>query len=285
MRLLLSIFILSLFTGCVKNNERPSWLKVNKWVLQSNPSLSGELGELTESFKDCWVYVNDEIIGVFEVPFTIPILKSGNVNIKLFPAVRNNGISATKKIYPFVKEFVVNGTLTIDDTLEISPTTMYKEGLSIWREDFEDINIKIENDPNSSMAILGVSNENLQPFNGNNYGKVTLNNTDSLWVAYTQPLNLPKGREVYLEIDYLTTNNVTTGLLFISPLGIQNNPYIRLNAQSDQATQWKKIYIDLRELVGASPVNSEFRPTFSAIIDPGKTLTTIRLDNIKVIYL
>lgn len=284
---LLFIFalLITVFSGCVKNNERPSWLKVNKWILQSNPALSGELGELTENFKEAWVYVNDEVIGVFQVPFTIPILKKGPVNIKLYPTIRNNGISASKKIYPFVKEFNFSGTLVQDDTLEITPTTMYKDGLTIWKEDFEDINIKIENDPNTSMTTLGISNENTQPFNGVNYGKVTLNSTDSMWVAYTQAINLPKGREVYLEIDYLTTNNVTTGLIFVSPQGVQNNIYIRLNAQEEGATNWKKIYIDLRELVGAAPANSEFRPSFFAMIDPGKTQTTIRLDNIKVIYL
>ena len=40
--------------------------------------------------------------GIFEVPFKIPILKSGSVSIKVYPVVKNNGISATKKIYPFL---------------------------------------------------------------------------------------------------------------------------------------------------------------------------------------
>jgi hypothetical protein len=89
-RILFILPILILF-GCVKNNPDPSWLEVTEWTLQSNTALSGAEGELTQNFSDAWVYIDDEVVGVFEVPFKIPILKSGPCNIKLYPTVRNNG--------------------------------------------------------------------------------------------------------------------------------------------------------------------------------------------------
>ena len=96
----LSFFLLLLlgFTACVKNNPDPSWLEVTAWTLQSNIDLSGDEGELSHNITEAWVLVDDKTIGVFQVPFKIPILKDGMCNIKIYPAIKNNGISATKKI-------------------------------------------------------------------------------------------------------------------------------------------------------------------------------------------
>jgi len=284
----LFIIFSSLFfaiSACVKNNPDPAWLQVNKWTLTANPSLSGLEGVLTENISDAWVYIDDELIGVFQVPFKIPILKSGNVNVKVFPTIKNNGISATKKIYPFLKEYSINATLVQNQTLTINPTTQYKENLYFWKENFEDVNNTIINDPNTSAASLTISSENLQPFNGNFYGKVVLNATDSTWIAYTnEQLNLPKGKECYLEIDYKVTNNVTTGLIYVTSSSTINNVHIRLNAQKPDVAVWKKMYIDLRELVGNAPSGSTYLQSFTARLDKDISEGIILIDNLKVIH-
>jgi hypothetical protein len=269
----------------VKNNPDPSWLRVNDWDLVANVALSGEEGELTEKFTNAKVYVNDELIGIFETPFRIPILSSGESVIRLDPVVINNGISATKKVYPFTNFYQETVTLVQNDTVVISPVTSYKSNANFWIEDFEDINISIENDPNTSLANLILSNESLNAFNGNYYGKVMLNETDSTWVAYTlEQLPIPKGVDSYLEIDYYNTNDVYQGLIYLSPSGIQDNINIRLNAQATESVVWKKMYIELRELVTASPVQSTFLQSFQANLDVDNIDGVICLDNIKVIW-
>jgi len=280
---LLSLFFL--FSACVKNNPDPAWLQVNEWTISANPSLSLQEGELTENISDAWVYINDELIGVFQVPFKIPILKEGNVTFKIYPAIKNNGISATKKIYPFLKEYVINGTLVKNQVFTINPTTQYKDNLNFWIEDFEDASFQITDDPNTSAANIDTNNIDLQWFNGNAFGKVVLNSTDSTWIAYTsEQLNLPKGEECYLEIDYKVTNNVTTGLIYVTSESTTNNVHIRLNAQKPDVAVWKKIYIDLRELIGNSPSGSVFSQSFIASLDEGNTEGIILIDNIKVIH-
>jgi hypothetical protein len=280
---LLSLFFL--FSACVKNNPDPTWLQVNEWTISANPSLSLQEGELTENISDAWVYINDELIGVFQVPFKIPILKEGNATFKIYPAIKNNGISATKKIYPFLKEYVINGTLVKNQVFTINPTTQYKDNLNFWIEDFEDASFQITDDPNTSAANIDTDNIDLQWFNGNAFGKVVLNSTDSTWIAYTsEQLNLPKGQECYLEIDYKVTNNVTTGLIYVTSESTTNNVHIRLNAQKPDVAVWKKIYIDLRELIGNSPSGSVFSQSFIASLDEGNTQGIILIDNIKVIH-
>ena len=280
------ISLVFLLSACVKNNPDPAWLQVNEWSISANPSLSLQEGELTENISDAWVYVDDELIGVFQVPFKIPILKEGNVTFKIFPAIKNNGISATKKIYPFLKEYVINGTLVKNQIFTINPTTQYKENLNFWIEDFEDASFQITDDPNTSAANMDTDNLDLQWFNGNAYGKVILNALDSTWIAFTgEPyMVLPKGKECYLEIDYKVTNSVTTGLIYVTSGSTTNNVNIRLNAQKPEVAVWKKIYIDLRELIGNSPSGSVFSQSFIASLDDGNSEGIILIDNIKVIH-
>ena len=281
----LSFFLLLLlgFTACVKNNPDPSWLEVTAWTLQSNIDLSGDEGELSHNITEAWVLIDDKLIGVFQVPFKIPILKDGMCNIKIYPAIKNNGISATKKIYPFLEVYEVNQILTKNQTLTLNPITKYKSVTQFWIEDFEGSDLV--DDPNTSIAQCDSSSENLQPFNGNYYGKISLNSIDSLWVAYTnEQISIAKGRDAYLEIDYHNTNSLTTGLLYVSSSGVTNNINIRLNAQSPETVVWKKIYIELKELIGASPNSSTFQQSFSCYLDPGQISTEILIDNIKVVY-
>lgn len=277
-----------LLLGCVKNNPDPSWLEVTQWTLLSNTGLSGAEGELTHNFSDAWVYIDDEVIGVFEVPFKIPILKSGPCTIKLYPTVRNNGIAATKKIYPFMEVYEVNTELIQKQTITINPVTKYNSMSQFSIEDFEDpLNLNIMVDQNTSaIKSTPTSNIDLESFNGNFYGLIQLNQTDSSWIASTQnQLFINKGRDAYLEVDYYNTNSITTGLIYVKPDNTtQNNPNIRLQSQDPSNIRWKKIYIDLKELIGYAPNGSNFLQSFIATLDEGKSESEIRIDNIKVVY-
>ena len=277
-----------LLLGCVKNNPNPSWLEVTQWTLLSNTGLSGAEGELTHNFSDAWVYIDDEVIGVFEVPFKIPILKSGPCTIKLYPTVRNNGIAATKKIYPFMEVYEVNTELIQKQTITINPVTKYNSMSQFSIEDFEDpLNLNIMVDQNTSaIKSTPTSNIDLESFNGNFYGLIQLNQTDSSWIASTQnQLFINKGRDAYLEVDYYNTNSITTGLIYVKPDNTtQNNPNIRLQSQDPSTIRWKKIYIDLKELIGYAPNGSNFLQSFIATLDEGKSESEIRIDNIKVVY-
>lgn len=285
---ILFILPILLLLGCVKNNADPAWLEVTEWTLLSNTSLSGAEGELTHNFSDAWVYINDEVIGVFEVPFKIPLLQSGPCTIKLYPTVKNNGIAATKKIYPFMEVFQVSTELIKNQTTTLNPVTKYSSVSQFSIEDFEDpLNLNIMVDQNTSaIKSTPTSNLDLQPFNGNFYGLIELNTIDSTWIASTQnQLAITKGREAYLEIDYYNTNSIATGVIYVKPDNTtQNNPNYGMQAQDANSVQWKKIYIDLKELIGYSPNGSNFLQSFIARLDEGKNEGEIRLDNIKVVY-
>jgi hypothetical protein len=285
MRVLLYFVLLGMLTACIKNNPNPSWIEVNPFVLMTNPSLSGSEGQLSQDFRDVWLYIDDQMVGCFQTPFKIPILKEGNVNIKIYPAVRNNGISTDKKIYPFMNVYEINSKLVKDQTLTVNPVTSYVDNLNFWIEDFEDASIKIQDDPNTSMASLFISSDNLTQFNGFNYGKVILNEVDSVWVASTtEQLSIPKNKACFLEVDYYNTNKFVQGFLALNVNGTLYQDNAGFNEQSLNAVKWKKMYIELTELIGNSTNGSNFIQTFKANLDSLQTETFICIDNIKIVY-
>jgi len=280
--LVIGVYILQ---GCVKNNPDPSWLEVTEWTLVKNTEAQYDAGVLTHNITDAWVFVNGQIIGVFQVPFKIPILKSGNCNIKIYPAIRNNGISSTKKIYPFLASHEVDATLKENEVLHIDPVTKYNSNSFFWIEDFEDASIKLENDPNSLASISTGSDPSILEY-GNFYGAVHLTKKDSVWVAYTTgQMVLPKlGREVYLEVDYRNNTNIITGVLAVEPGKTIPNPNIQMNKQNVGEEQWKKIYIDLKEIVSYYVNAGYYEISFQSLLEAGNLSSDVYIDNIKVVY-
>lgn len=273
------------FTSCIKNNPDPSWLYVEEWMLQDN--ISCEEGELTHKISDAWVFIDGKLIGVFEVPFKIPLLLEGEVEITLYPTVLNNGISATKKVYPFLEPYELTATLVKNETLSLSPSTRYYSQTQFTILDFEDALTGFEDSPNSLANLIQSSDPAIiQSFNGNSFGRVSLTEAMNTWISATDlGLDLPRnGAEVYLEIDYHNTVAVTTGVLGINASETAQNPNIRLNAQEPGEVEWKKIYIELKTIVSGSPNAEYFEHSFDAILDDDQTAGEINIDNIKVVH-
>lgn len=281
------IFLLS---SCIKNNPDPVWIEINEWTLEANPNASEPAGELTENISDAWVYVDNEFVGVFELPCKIPVIYSGEKVIRVLPTILDNGISATKKIYPFLDAYEITADMVENQTITINPVTRYAANTKFWIEDFENAGSKIVDDPTSLASlqtVIAAGSGIEQPFNGNNFGCILLNETNNAWVAYSDDndvLNLNVGAEAYLEIDFYNTNRVTTGLLAVSPTGTVDNPNIQLNSQNESEIEWKKIYINLKEIVGNSANGSYFQLSFQALLDEDETSGEINIDNIKVVY-
>jgi hypothetical protein len=279
--------LLLLLSACVKNNPDPSWLEVNAWTLEANSTLNGEEGELTHNITDAWVYIDDKLIGVFEVPFKIPVLKDGLCNIRIYPTIKINGVGSTKMKNEHMVPFEVNATLTKNQTLTLNPVTHYKDGLSFWIEDFEDINIKLTDDPNTSSANLNLANDSLKWFNGNYYGQVNLTAQDSMWIAYTnqdQQLTIPKGKQAVLEIDYCNSVDFTHYLLFVNSNGTNENIMRTMRQSPLNSLRWKKIYILLSEVIGYGPNNTNYVQAFKAFYDSTLSNNVILIDNLKVVY-
>jgi hypothetical protein len=280
------VLFMLLLQGCVRNNPLPVWLEINEWTLITNPNALDDQGALTHNFSDVTVYVDNKIIGIFELPCKIPVIASGdNVKIQLYPTVRNNGIASTKKMYPFVSAHVETRNLVPGETYVFNPQTMYSTYCNFWIEDFDAGSVKIETDQNFSTANLVVENNSALSLTGD-YAHIALTNSDSMWVGITtEALVLPKGKEVYLEVNFKNTCAVLQGVKAYNVDGsTTDNPTGGMTAQSESTAHWKKIYIDLKETVSYSTNASAFKQYFKIALPTGVTQGDVYLDNIKVVH-
>ncbi|MCE2744110.1 MAG: hypothetical protein LW701_11190 [Fluviicola sp.] len=283
----LTVIFLLLFTlsSCVKNNDDPSWIEISEWTLEANSAATpGIAGELTHNFSDAWVYVDGELLGVFELPCKVPVLKNGSAKITLLPTIKDNGISATKRAYPFVESYIVDVNLVQNQSVKLNPVTRYYSTTKFWKEDFGDPAIKISEDPNNTAHIIVDYTSPILKWGP--CGHISLSSAEAMFLAYTSDgLYLSQGAEVYLEIDYYNTNSLTTGLLTMQTDGTtKNNVNITLNAQDVSTVKWKKIYIALKELVSNSSNANQFKISLQAAIDDGLSSGDVYVDNIKIVY-
>jgi len=289
MKIIILFFSLFLFfSSCVKRISDPSWVEISEWELLANSNLGSLEGALSHNFSDAWVYADGQLVGVFELPVKFPMLKEGTTVFTILPTILNNGIAATKKAYPFVQPYEVTVTLIKNKTIIINPVTKHNDNVKFWIEDFEESTIKFEPDLGTSLASLVQANDPSILKYGNYYGHIALNSIDSIYAGYsleTQGLVLPnKGAEVYLEIDYHSTNTLITGLIEHSPTTVQYHPNIQINGQDESYVVWKKIYIDLKEIVSGTSSSEYYKVSFIAQLNAGGVTRDIIIDNIKVLY-
>lgn len=275
-------------SSCVKNNPLPVWLEINKWTLNSNGATGiNDPKVLTHNFSDVWVYVDGKVIGVFEVPCKIPVLASGNCKVLLYPAIKNNGLASAKKIYPFAEPFETTLQLNEGETYVFNPVTRYDANTKFSIEDFESNTVTIEKETVYSSPDLDLQIQN-NPSVGNwgNYGHLSLNTIDSLWIGLLPELVLPKsGAEVYLEFDYKNTSSILTGMIErqIGGSTVDHGGYTAIRQKLEEL-QWKRIYIDLKDVVSNTPNGITYRQYLKMSLDSGLSSSDVYIDNIKVIH-
>jgi hypothetical protein len=280
MKYLLQILILLLtFSSCIKNNPTPTWLEIQPWKIEANGT--NNEGDLTSSsFTDAYVIIDNKIIGFFELPVKIPILQSGELNIEIYPAIRNNGISATKKVYPFCKPHKTTKLFNPGNEISISPSTAYTIEANFWIENFEVESSKLQTGTKYPANVFTLTSDTSVVKFGNQCAMIKLTQKDSIWFAELNNLNLPKGKDVYLEMDYMNQLSILTGVL----AGNKYNPNIQINAQPLSQMQWKKIYIELKEIISYSINETHFKTYFRVELPESYNEGVVYLDNLKIVY-
>lgn len=283
--LIFSIFFILITSSCVKNNPDPSWVEVNNWTLIENSEDTPErMGELTHNFSEASIYIDGKLLGIFEVPFKIPVLKSGETKITLLPTIKDNGISATKVSYPLVEKFETTVYLEKNKSTVINPITKYYKDVTCWKIDFEDATVNLDYDPNNTAYLISETNNPIIKY-GNSCGRIKLNASNNHLFCFTnEAIPIVKGNNTYLEIDYYNTNEIVTGARLINADdSYKDNINIQLNKQDLSEIKWKKIYVSLKEVLTNSGNAKKFKIFFDANYNNIYTDTDIFIDNIKIV--
>jgi hypothetical protein len=279
---LVSIVLISVLitVSCDKNNDDliPSYIQIDSVMVTGNLDINE--GTLSHNITDAWVYVDNELIGTFELPATIPVLKEGGVDVLIKAGIKLNGVSSTRVPYPFYTDYEIsNVTLTKKEITTLQPEVMYQEESIIpWREAFEDDDFRLKETGDTNAFLTPVQ----EAFEGSGSGRVVLDMPTAIYEAtsdtgYVLPRN---GTPIFLEMNFKTNHPVTVGIYADNPAINNQQALVILNP----TTTWKKIYINLTSTVLSTPSATSYRVFYGTTKSENEDTAVIDIDNLKLIH-
>ncbi len=273
-----SVFIY--FSSCKKKNDLvPAYIHIDRINLSTNYETDG-----SNSCKitDAWVYIDDQLIGIYELPATFPVLASDQHDVMIRPGVKLNGISMSRGYYPFYQPYSVKMNLTPDKIDTINPTVIYYADKVQWKEDFEEGGVTLSKYTGSDTAFTKTGDPALV-FEGAFSSLANLSPSyPYLFAVSTNDYHIPQDLSpVFLELNYKTNNEINIGLLEELSTGDHEKVQtITLNPN----TEWKKIYINLTLTANYTVNVQSFKVYFEAYKPDSLANSEIYIDNIKLLY-
>jgi len=234
------------------------------------------------NITDAWVYVNDDLKGVYELPATFPILAGGPNNVQIKPGIEMNGIALTRIPYPFFTAYITSEDLIRDSVITINPETN-PTGNVVWEEDFENVGITLQATSQSDTAAQRTDDPSII-FQGDGCGAFILyQNQNTFEAISSNTFAIPyNSSAIFLEIDYKCNNQFSVGIFANSvSQSIQVAPSLVINPKA----QWNKIYINLTQEINAQINALNYNIYFGILKDSGVDVAEVYVDNIKLIYL
>jgi hypothetical protein len=259
----------------------PSYITVDTVLLKIN---SPDEGTSMHNITDCWLYVDNKLVGVFEVPFTVPVLASGVQSIQIEPGIKNSGSDSNRDIYPMMYGYYIDAELKPGEVLEIKPEFSYRPVTFDLIEDFEDIGIEFEISAQSDTNILLIDGSQAQE--GKSMYVALDDDRPNFECRTTKLYEIEQSGSAYLEVSFKATDAFSFGFFSLEYDGA-SLAEVRKNVYAFGPTDtWKRVYIDLNYHVINSGGN-EFRLFFTAVRpdDAAADKTEIYIDNIKLIYI
>lgn len=286
------VIAVTTFVSCEKLNPAetiPAYIKINE--IKLNVPADGSQGSPQSNFNCAWVYVDEELIGVFELPITFPVLKEGNKKIRIKAGIKQNGISATRVPYPVVLNYESTVQLTPKETVEVFPEVSYYPAVVFhWVENFESPDYTLEK-TSSGQVQPGLNETLAEAFEGSKCAKILLpTNGLRMEIASKQSFNLPKNSSpVFLELNFKTNAPITLGVFANIPNNVTQVSSVVLNSTFDDSgnLSWKKIYIEMTPEVSSNKNATDFKLFFGAVktADNSSSEIVFYLDNIKLVSL
>lgn len=286
------LWVLPPLWSCNKINPPetiPSYLFIPEIPLEV--AADGSQGSSAHGITDAWVFVNSQLIGVFETPAIVPVLASGNVKISISAGIKRNGRSNDRIAYPFYAPYDTSLILSPGIIDTIQPKVKYREAARFrWIEDFEDFaNSFTASNPNATIDSMFITTNPTEVFQWDNRentasGKVLLGKGKQYFHnATVNEFNLPKGgNEVYLEANFNSDAALQFGFI---PNITSTFGEIPVFLGFPTNGEWRKVYISLKEDISIPDFSRDnFKIFLSAYSDASSDTARILIDNFKILY-
>lgn len=270
--------------------EIPSYIYVEGFNLEENPdftfSQSNDL--LTQDIRDVWVYVDNNILGAFPLPCSIPILEEGKHKIDLRPGIIYNGMNNMREEYSFYTSYI--------DTLDLKPgeeirvgkqNIMYnsnkcnmpfKETFESYFVNFQQADV-ITEDPQTMTVIR---NDSVKY--GSNCGAIYFEEGGHNKYISVDSIFCNNHLGLVLEIDYHSNIPFEVGVYGRSSSASANKYISAVRLTPNKSNDWQKSYIILTKAWDILGFPSNFRIYLEAFNPDNTKNSFVHVDNIKVLH-
>ncbi len=260
----------------------PAYIHIDKITLITTASIEGSN---SSKITDAWVYVDEQLIGCFELPATFPIINNGSHVIKIRPGIKVNGIAATRSPYPFYSNFDTIINLQKGMKINLFPMVKYRTNMTFnFMEDFENSGTIISKSPtlgvDTVIQVLNAPNPNI--FEGNTSGIAYLDNSHTFFegVSSTSYVLPKSGSDVFLELNYKCNHEFVVGVFAHSNGGTNQEAAITINPSAS----WNKVYIYLTPVVSKYTTATDYNIFLGMRNIAASDSVAMLLDNIKLVY-
>ena len=307
--LLLALFLALGFSSCKKFSSQsvPAYIHIDSITVNCDYQI---YGANTTNITDAWVYVDDQIIGCYELPTTFPILEKGPHKVAIYGGICENGRGSARGPYPFYMPAVYRDMNLVEDSIiNLNPVLVYypiNEGVQregSWFEDFETSNSLLPM-PQSDVEVesVGRSEDSHVWFHEpNSYrsGRIQLP-PDSLdfYVASSVEMSFHEDYVSYclLEMDYNCNDTFFVGITYLEDYTIASHPLVKVvptDKEHDRPNVWKKMYVNLGPFMNEHVNADYFKVYFTSYLQtsydayqyqPLREPRYYYIDNLKVFY-
>lgn len=225
-----------------------------------------------------WVYYNNNPVGAFDLPATVPIIASGKGTLQVAPGIPINGRGERPVAYPFFRIYTTELNYEPGKVQTVSPTTGYYDSVKYTViSEFEGGITKFAK-YFGTTTITTTSVDSLK-LDGTGTGLVVLpSSADSSIDSTRAPFKVPEGA-AFIEFEYKSSVNLQVGIR-----GLLGNSLI-----TDiegwgvlPSPTWKKFYVNITSFTNKYP-GGDYYFYIKTSVPSGQTSGKLLIDNIRLV--
>lgn len=275
------LFLLGISGGCQLINPPepiPTYLRIDSVGFEIQDK--EKEGSAHQQIQCVWVYMDNDALGVFDLPTQIPLLSEKPGLIRVVPGVVYAGMKDYLSPYPFFQSDTLAYYPDPGGEIHWQPQTRYFSDLRFaWKEDFEVGNswIPVNADRTDDSSIHRVNQPDLV-FEGSGSGMISLDRQRPFSENITNNgFALPEAN-TYVEIHYKSNVSFELGVLCQGNGQVVTEYLYGVRPHAD----WNKMYFGLNHFLGTYK-GSSYRLMLRSYLPEDQESGYVLIDNIKII--
>ncbi|MBC7446569.1 MAG: hypothetical protein H7330_00745 [Hymenobacteraceae bacterium] len=259
------------------DESAPTYLRVAPFAYSAGVPGSPTTANATAAF----VYANNLLVGVFDLPAKIPVLQQGQVRLRFVPAIYPDGQRGTRVTYPFYTAYSQSALLQPEATVRVNPTTGFDAPAVELPSQVQD-DFSFDDGVSRAFTLASAAAYRQEAAVSDTFrtdvgrvqgiaGKTDVFLLQSVWRGV-----LPnRGAAVYLELDYRSTMPFQ--------VGVQHGINYATDLTVYPSRTWTKLYVNLtQEVSSVNNAATEFQ-VFIQGFPTGAANDFFAFDNVRLI--